>query len=281
MHMATVRENFRELQEKNEKLQEAYDRLKELDRLKSNFLATVSHELRTPLTSIIGYSEMLKEGLAGALLPEQVEYVGTIFEKGNQLLELITGLLDLSKLESGTLRMQTSTVEVSSLVADVIATLRPAALKTEVSLDSEVAVGADTLEGDPTRLRQILLNLVDNALKFSPPGSTVTISAERGVMRVDPEDDEGVVLLAARQPAVVLGVRDTGIGIPDEEKTRVFDAFYQVDSGTTRQAGGTGLGLSIVRRLVEAHQGKVVVEDNVPRGAAFVVTIPLKHMTLS
>jgi signal transduction histidine kinase len=100
-------------------------------------------------------------------------------------------------------------------------------------------------------------------------------------MRVDPEDDEGVVLLAARQPAVVLGVRDTGIGIPDEEKTRVFDAFYQVDSGTTRQAGGTGLGLSIVRRLVEAHQGKVVVEDNVPRGAAFVVTIPLKHMTLS
>jgi signal transduction histidine kinase len=281
MHLLSVRESFRELQDKNQSLEDALDRLKELDRLKSNFLATVSHELRTPLTSIIGYSEMLKEGLAGPLLPEQIEYVGTIFEKGNQLLELITGLLDLSKLESGTLRMQTSTIAVPRLIEDVIATLRPAALKSDVSLDRHIGVGAETLEGDLTRLRQILLNLVDNALKWSPPGSTVTISADRGVMRIDPEDDDGVVLMAARQPAVVLSVRDTGIGIPDEEKTRVFDAFYQVDSGTTRQAGGTGLGLSIVRRLVEAHRGRVVVEDNTPRGAAFVVTIPLRHVTLS
>jgi signal transduction histidine kinase len=281
MHVLSVRESFRELEDKNRSLEDALDRLKELDRLKSNFLATVSHELRTPLTSIIGYSEMLKEGLAGTLSPEQTEYVSTIFEKGNQLLELITGLLDLSKLESGTLRMQMSTIEVRRLIDDVIATLRPAAFKADVSLVGRISVGADTLEGDPTRLRQILLNLVDNALKFSPKGSSVEITADRGSFRVDPDDDEGVVLLAASQPAVVLSVRDTGIGIPDEEKTRVFDAFYQVDSGTTRQAGGTGLGLSIVRRLVEAHQGSVVVQDNTPRGAAFVVTIPLKHVTLS
>lgn len=281
MHVLSVRESFRELEDKNRSLEDALDRLKELDRLKSNFLATVSHELRTPLTSIIGYSEMLKEGLAGTLSPEQTEYVSTIFEKGNQLLELITGLLDLSKLESGTLRMQMSTIEVRRLIDDVIATLRPAAFKADVSLVGRISVGADTLEGDPTRLRQILLNLVDNALKFSPKGSSVEITADRGSFRVDPDDDEGVVLLAASQPAIVLSVRDTGIGIPDEEKTRVFDAFYQVDSGTTRQAGGTGLGLSIVRRLVEAHQGSVVVQDNTPRGAAFVVTIPLKHVTLS
>jgi signal transduction histidine kinase len=125
MHLLSVRESYRELQDKNTSLQQAFDRLKELDRLKSNFLATVSHELRTPLTSIIGYSEMLKEGLAGGLSSEQTEYVTTIFEKGNQLLELITGLLDLSKLESGTLQMRSSEVDLSRLIDDVLSTLTP------------------------------------------------------------------------------------------------------------------------------------------------------------
>lgn len=281
MHLLSVRESYRELQEKNTSLQQAFDRLKELDRLKSNFLATVSHELRTPLTSIIGYSEMLKEGLAGGLSGEQTEYVTTIFEKGNQLLELITGLLDLSKLESGTLQMRSSEVDLGRLVQDVITTLTPAALKAEVRLEKHIPAATPTLKGDPTRLRQVLLNLVDNALKFTEPGGKVTVEAEMASLGLDPGDDDGVVLMAARQPAVAVTVRDTGIGIPEEEKSKVFDPFYQVDSGTTRQAGGTGLGLSIVRRLVEAHEGQLEVRDNLPKGSAFVVTIPIKHMTLS
>src|SRR5262249_52324065 len=138
MHLASVRESFRDLQEKNEKLQEAYDRLKELDRLKSNFLATVSHELRTPLTSIIGYSEMLVEGIAGEMSGEQSDFVRTIHEKGEQLLELITGLLDLSKLESGTLAMRRTEVAVDALVADVVQTVSPTARKRGVNVMSEV-----------------------------------------------------------------------------------------------------------------------------------------------
>src|SRR6185295_18217721 len=119
MHLAAVREGYRELQEKNNKLQQAYDRLKELDRLKSNFLGTVSHELRTPLTSIIGYSEMLSEGIAGEMTEEQREFVRTIHEKGEQLLDLIKGLLDLSKLESGTMSMRKKNVELLPIVDDI------------------------------------------------------------------------------------------------------------------------------------------------------------------
>jgi hypothetical protein len=166
MHLASVRESFRDLEDKNARLQEAYDRLKELDRLKSNFLATVSHELRTPLTSIIGYSEMLVEGIAGEMSVEQREFVRTIHEKGEQLLELITSLLDLSKLESGTLAMRKSDVTVEHVVSDVVHTVSPAARKKAVNVTSTVESGLPKLWADPTRLRQVVLNLVDNAMKL-------------------------------------------------------------------------------------------------------------------
>lgn len=281
MHLASVRESFRDLEEKNGRLQEAYDRLKELDQLKSNFLATVSHELRTPLTSIIGYSEMLSEGIAGEVTGEQKEFVDTIHEKGRQLLELITGLLDLSKLESGTLAMRKGEVALDLLVADVLQTLVPMAVRKKVQVLGNVDPGLPKLVGDQTRLRQVLINLADNALKFTPEGGTVTISVAMTQMDPSPDSSEGMVLLAAQQPAARITVADTGVGVPDEEKEKVFDAFYQVDSGTTRHAGGTGLGLSIVKRLVEGHQGHVVVRDNSPVGAAFVVTLPFRHITLS
>jgi two-component system sensor histidine kinase BarA len=282
MHLASIRESFRDLQEKNGKLQEAYDRLKELDRLKSNFLATVSHELRTPLTSIIGYSEMLAEGIAGEMSGEQKDFVRTIHEKGEQLLELITGLLDLSKLESGTLAMRRSEVAIDALVADVVQTVSPTARKRGVNVVGEVDSALPKLWADPARLRQVLLNLTDNALKFTPVGGTVAISARATSVDVAPPDDEGgVVLLRSKQTAIELRVSDTGIGIPDVEKQKVFDAFYQVDSSSTRQVGGTGLGLSIVKRLVEGHDGRITIVDNQPKGAIFVVTIPCRRATLS
>jgi two-component system, NarL family, sensor histidine kinase BarA len=281
MHLASVRESFRDLEDKNSRLQEAYDRLKELDRLKSNFLATVSHELRTPLTSIIGYSEMLVEGIAGEMSVEQREFVRTIHEKGEQLLELITSLLDLSKLESGTLAMRKADVTVEHVVSDVMHTVSPAARKKGINVASTVEAGLPKLWADPTRLRQVVLNLVDNAMKFTPQGGTVRIGIRATTMEVEPDDEEGgLVLLRSKQPAVEIRVMDTGIGIPDAEKSKVFDAFYQVDSRATRQVGGTGLGLSIVKRLVEGHDGRVWVEDNEPQGAVFVVTIPCRRATL-
>jgi signal transduction histidine kinase len=281
MHLASVRESYRELQSKQDKLQVAYDRLKELDRLKSNFLATVSHELRTPLTSIIGYSEMLLEGIAGDVVGEQREFVTTIREKGEQLLTLIKGLLDLSKLESGTMSLRRATVDVAPLVKDVAQTMAPHAKKKGIVLQADVEAGLPALWADGERLRQVLLNLIENAIKFTPTAGSVRISAKLASMSAASGADEGgLVLLGAQRTAIELRVADNGIGIPESERGRVFDAFYQVDSSSTREQGGTGLGLSIVKRLVEGHDGAVRVEPNEPQGTVFVVAIPLKRSTL-
>ena len=280
MHLASVREGYRQLEEKTASLQEAFDRLKELDRLKSNFLATVSHELRTPLTSIIGYSEMLNEGLAGQLTSEQRNFVKTIYDKGEQLLSLIMGLLDLGKLESGTMRMTPRSMRVEAVLGEVVSTLTPTARKRGVELKLDVGRLAD-MRGDPERLRQVFINLVENAIKFTPAGGTVTLRA-RMVDGGTEGDDDGVALLAPVRARLEVRVEDTGIGIPARERTRVFDAFYQVDSSSTREYGGTGLGLSIVKRLVEAHGGTVRIEDNeTMKGTAFVVSLPQAPPTVS
>jgi two-component system, NarL family, sensor histidine kinase BarA len=281
MHLASVRESFRELEDKNEKLQIAFDRLKELDRLKSNFLATVSHELRTPLTSIIGYSEMLVEGLAGEMTGEQHEFVQTIRDKGEQLLQLIKGLLDLSKLESGTMSLRKSQTDILGILRDVSQTLTPTARKKEVELLVDVENGLPLLWADAERLRQVFLNLTENAIKFTPAHGRVTLSARLTAIEVSrPEDAGGVVILSARRTAIEFRVADTGIGIPELERGRVFDAFYQVDSSSTRAAGGTGLGLSIVRRLIDGHDGSVQIIDNTPKGTVFIVTVPVKRATI-
>ena len=279
MHLASVRESYRELEDKNRKLQEAYDKLKELDRLKSNFLATVSHELRTPLTSIIGYSEMLIEGIAGALKDEQNEFVTTIHDKGEQLLSLILSLLDLSKLESGTMPVKARRVELAPVITAATSTLAPTAQKKSVTLKVEVPGEVPAVHADPERLRQVFLNLIENAIKFTPEGASITIRGRLLPVTEDAGDSAGFALMAPVQSRVEIRVIDQGIGIPDREKLKVFDAFYQVDSSSTREYGGTGLGLSIVKRLVDAHEGTIRIEDNFPRGAVFVITLPVHQST--
>jgi signal transduction histidine kinase len=279
MHLASVRANFRELTEKNQRLQQAYDKLKELDRLKSDFLATMSHELRTPLTSIIGYSEMLASGIGGELNSEQQEFVGTIRNKGDHLLELITSLLDMSKFEQGNVHLRKEVIDPARLVEDVMRTVAPAAKKKGVQLEQQIAPQLPRVTGDPARLRQVLQNLTDNALKFTPSGGRITLAVaevdvenENGKSAFD--DDAGLVLMMAPLRFVQFSVRDTGIGIAKAEQERVFDAFYQVDSSATREHGGTGLGLSIVRRLVEAHNGTVALESTPGEGTTFFVRLP-------
>jgi signal transduction histidine kinase len=276
MHLASVRESYRQLEDKTARLQDAFDRLKELDRLKSNFLATVSHELRTPLTSIIGYSEMLAEGLAGEMKPEQLEFVKTIYDKGGQLLSLIMGLLDLGKLESGTMRMTMRPVGIDGVLTEVVSTLAPGARKKNVKLTLETPPPLAEVRGDPERLRQVFLNLVENAIKFTPADGSVTLCARMAPPdeSASPPDEEGLALLEPTRGQVEVRVLDTGIGIAPRERGKVFDAFYQVDSSSTREYGGTGLGLSIVKRLVEGHGGAIRIEENRPKGTIFVVTLP-------
>jgi two-component system, NarL family, sensor histidine kinase BarA len=177
--------------------------------------------------------------------------------------------------------LRKATMEVAPLVRDVAQTMAPHAKKKGILLQAEVEAGLPALWADAERLRQVLLNLVENAIKFTSPAGSVRISARLSSLSTPGSGDEGgLVLLGAQRTAVELRVADTGIGIPESERQRVFDAFYQVDSSSTREQGGTGLGLSIVKRLVEGHDGNVHVESNEPQGTVFVVAIPLKRATL-
>jgi signal transduction histidine kinase len=275
LHLYSVRESYRALEEKTGRLEQALARLKELDRLKSNFLGTVSHELRTPLTSILGYSEMLAEGIAGPLSAEQAEFVQTIRGKGEQLLSLIMGLLDLSKLDSGTLSLRQAPMQIGPTLEEVVSTVAPVALKKGVELVLEKSERWCEIAGDAERLRQVFINLVDNAVKFTPRGGKVTLRASVKEGAVEP-GEAGSVILAPLRRVVEVTVDDTGIGIPVDQRAKVFDAFYQVDSSSTREYGGTGLGLSIVKRIVEGHGGTVEICANEPAGTRFVVSLPAR-----
>ncbi len=278
MHVLAVEEAHNEMAEKNRRLAEAVERLQEADRLKSNFLATMSHELRTPLTSVIGYSEMLLEGLAGELNPEQREYVQTVMEKGEHLLDLISGLLDISTMESNQMHFHKSAFDIGKVIENCLITVTPVARRRRIRLingipseggasDGETAAALPRVIGDKDKMRQVVLNLLGNAVKFTPEGGVVEVRAELASL---------LPLGAEETPSAVrVAVRDTGIGIAPENHNRIFDPFFQVDNSSTREYGGTGLGLNIVRRYVEAHGGAVWVESQVGNGATFFFTLPL------
>jgi signal transduction histidine kinase len=167
-------------------------------------------------------------------------------------------------------------MRIEPVLGEVVSTLTPAARKKDVKLETDISTGLAELRGDPERLRQVFLNLVENAIKFTPAAGSITLRArmvEDGPLTGDDEEG-GLSLLAPTRASVQICVADTGIGIPPGERDTVFDAFYQVDSSSTREYGGTGLGLSIVKRLVEGHGGTIHIEDNEPAGTIFVVTLP-------
>jgi len=271
IHIAAIQEAYNELTEKNRRLADSVEKLKDLDKLKSNFLATVSHELRTPLTSVIGYSEMLLEGLAGALSGEQRDYVQIIMEKGDQLLQIITEVLDISKIEAGNIQLSCEWVQLPVLIQQISDSMMPHARSKEIALRYTVPPSLPPVWADRAKTRQAILNLVANAIKFTPRGGTVDLIAEPGQIEV-----AGQSAIAVKRPAVVIRVVDSGIGIPEDSRDKIFEAFYQVDSSSTREYGGTGLGLSIVKNFVEAHGGEVWVEPGEATGSVFVVRLPVK-----
>lgn len=280
MHIESVTSTHDELQTKNRKLQEQNERLQELDKLKSNFLATVSHELRTPLTSVIGYSEMLLEGLAGEMNGEQRDYVTTIMEKGESLLGLITQILDLSRVESGNLRLHIADFDPAPVVKAATTSIIPQATKKRIRFNIEVAPGLPWLKGDKDKVGQVIVNLLGNAVKFTPTEGTITLRV--GVWRGHRPANS---LHAKREVSVFdlsdenflrIEVQDSGIGIPKEKLASVFERFFQVDNSSTREFGGTGLGLSIVKSFVDAHQGEIQVESDSGQGSVFTVLFPIE-----
>jgi two-component system sensor histidine kinase BarA len=282
MHVESVTSSYTELQEKNHALRESFERLKELDRLKSSFLATVSHELRTPLTSVIGYSEMLTEGLAGELNAEQHQYVRTIMEKGENLLALISSILDFSKVESGNLRLNIGPTNLREVVRAASSTVVPMARKQQVSIDLVIGDDVPVIQADAEKVRQALINIIANAIKFNRKGGRVVVEAQR--VMVKPQPKKGAEELPAAfapvdEEMVQLTITDTGIGIPKEKLARIYDSFYQVDNSSTREYGGTGLGLAIAKSFVEAHGGTIQAQSEVGRGSTFRIWLPIEHGT--
>jgi two-component system, NarL family, sensor histidine kinase BarA len=264
LHIEATLDSNRELEERNKKLEDANNRLKELDRLKSAFLATVSHELRTPLTSIIGYSEMLAEGLAGALNGEQIDYVRTIMEKGETLLKLISSILDISQIEAGKVRLNFEPMDTLELINTSLSSLKPQVQKKGVALEAKLPAKMPSVFGDRDRLRQVIVNLLTNAVKFTPKGGRVAVT----LTDVGHQPD-----LNASGYRII--VEDSGVGIPADQFDKIFNSFYQVDSSSTREYGGAGLGLAIVKSFVEGHGGVVRVASEMGHGSRFTLVLPV------
>lgn len=271
-HEAAMRVTFAELTEHNARLSRAVARLEELDRLKSNFLATMSHELRTPLTSVIGYAEMMSEGLAGPISYDQKEYLTTILGKADQLLGLITAVLDVSTLESGQLAIERAALSLGELVASEIVTFTPQAGRRGIAIQLD-ACAETTVIGDRKKLRQVISSLVSNAVKFTPDRGRVSVAVRRGPIAGEPAPGDSPDAGAA----IHLVVRDSGIGISRDQVAKIFEPFFQVDSSSTRAFGGTGLGLTLAKAYVEAHGGRIWVDTAPGQGSTFTATFPAVH----
>jgi len=239
-------------------IERARDELKELDRAKSRFTANIHHELRTPLTLVLSPLEAMLGGEFGEMGEGPRHYLRTMQVNALRLLKLINNLLDVAKAESKELRLHRRATEIGNLLADVAMGARPMAERKGVMLKTEGLDGLPMIHVDPEALEKIVMNLVGNALKFTDPGGSITVSAQG-------EDGGGVRIT----------VRDTGLGIPPEQLERIFDRFAQVDTSATRRHEGTGIGLSLVKELVELHGGRVWAEsEGLGRGACFFVVLP-------
>ncbi len=241
--------------------QKAIEDMKQLDIIKSQFLANMSHELRTPLNSIIGFSRVILKGIDGPITEQQQQDLSAIYNSGQHLLGLINNILDLSKIEAGKMELTPEELNVADAIASVVSTSAGLVRDRPIKLVQEVESGLPAVRADPMRLRQVLLNLISNAAKFTEEGS-ITISASLHT------PSTGI-------PEVMVSVTDTGPGIALEDQKKLFLAFSQVDSSATRKTGGTGLGLSICKRLVELHGGKISVHSAPGKGSTFYFTIPL------
>ncbi len=237
--------------------------LQEASRLKSEFLAGMSHELRTPLNGILGFSELLVDQRMGPLNDKQREYIGDIHQCGKHLLQLINDVLDLSKVEAGKMQIYAEPFAMGAAVAAVCAVVTPIARKKQIKLANAVPNDAPQVTLDPQKVKQILFNLLSNAVKFTDPGGQVSVALVL-------DGDAGLQLL----------VRDNGIGIAAEDQLLLFEAFQQLDGGSTRRHEGTGLGLALTRKLTELHGGLITVQSAPGQGSTFMVWLPRVYVAV-
>jgi signal transduction histidine kinase len=249
---------FQEIQEKSRELERANDRLKELDQLKSDFVSNVSHELRTPLTAIKGAVDLLLREVPGPLNENQTHHLSRVRSNTQHLAGLINDLLDLSKIEEGKIELDAGRVSLGGLLHEVMETVKPIAAEKPVLLEVDVPMPSVLVWADRDKITQVLMNLIGNAIKFTPSDGRVSVSAandHRGWVRVS--------------------IHDAGPGIPASEQEKIFEKFYQVTSDGGPKPKGTGLGLAISKSLVELHGGKIWVESEEGRGSTFSFILPV------
>lgn len=244
--------------ERTEDLQKANVALEKANKLKSEFLATMSHELRTPLNAIIGFAEVLRDEVSGSLNADQKDFVSDIHSSGQHLLNMINGILDLSKIEAGKLELQYEVFSVEETIHEVLDAIAGSFHKKGIRVRTCIHEDIPPITADKAKIKQVLYNLLSNAFKFTPDNGRVSINAKLINQHIQ------------------IAVSDTGIGIRQEDMDKLFKVFHQVDSSFSRRYEGTGLGLILAKRLVELHGGKIGVKSLFGKGSTFIVTLPVK-----
>ncbi len=244
-----------------DQLKDTNARLLDADRHKSVFLASMSHELRTPLNAILGFSELLIDAPDGGFpTATRTRFLTQIHASGKHLLGLINDILDLSKIEAGQMELRLQTVSVAEVIAQALSTVEPLAAQKQIKMQTGEMSGGE-ITADAGKLKQMLLNLMANAVKFTPEGGEVTVTSSR------------------HEKTVEIAVADNGIGIAPKDHARVFQGFQQVDSGMERQQAGTGLGLHLTRRFAALHGGDVLIDSQLGKGSVFTITLPIEART--
>lgn len=253
------------LTETNQKLAISNEELARATRLKDEFLANMSHELRTPLNAILGLTEVLQDDIIGTVNERQLKALKTVERSGNHLLELINDILDVAKIEAGQIELDLTAISVGHLCQSSAAFIKQQALKKNIQLHINVEDNLPNLLVDERRIRQVLINLLNNAVKFTPEGGSITLKVSQDTLNIKN---------SSLKPSLKIAVTDTGIGIAPENINKLFQPFIQIDSALNRQYSGTGLGLALVKRIVELHGGSVGLTSELGVGSCFTVELP-------
>jgi len=246
----------RRVAERTQELEKLNEELKNLNKMKSDFISAVSHELRTPLTSIKGYASILMTGKLGDVLPAQKERLEKIDKHSNSLVHLINNLLDIARIESGKVQMDMKDVSIKEILDSIVDIITPQVKEKNISLKINSNIKFDKIKADQIQLERALLNLLSNAVKFTP---------EKGRVLIDIQE---------KNDNIQFSIEDTGIGIPPQDIPKVFQEFFRADNALDQKIKGSGLGLSLVKKIVEAHKGKIWFNTELAKGTRFTFTLP-------